>query len=133
MWTTFTYKNRISLYSIPKAAQTVYKMAQRKKNVCSDARLEGVNVDTIANYCRLLSHKYRLLIVCELLNGEKSVGEISTSTKIPLPALSRDLARLKKAGVVEAERSSRNVFYRLSDPEIVKFIEALDCVVAGKT
>ena len=79
---------------------------------------------------KLLSHPNRLLVACELMDGERSVSTIEADTGVRQPNLSRDLARLREAGVVSTRRESKQVFYRLADPRIQTLMQSLCAVFA---
>ena len=71
-----------------------------------------------AELCKTFSDPYRLIIINELRSGEKSVGELVQTLKIPQAVVSRHLALLRNKGVVTARRQGTNVFYSLTDPNI---------------
>lgn len=79
----------------------------------------------VAGLLRLLSHPNRLLVSCDLTAGEKSVSEIEANTGVMQPHLSRELARLREAGLIKARRESKNVYYRIADKRLVSLIDAL--------
>jgi ArsR family transcriptional regulator len=79
----------------------------------------------VAGLMKLLSHPNRLLIACELTEGERSVAELERATGAAQPNLSRDLARMRADGLVIARRQSKSVFYRLADDRLERLIEAL--------
>ncbi len=79
---------------------------------------------------KLLSHPNRLLVACELMDGERSVSAIEADTGVRQPNLSRDLARLRAAGVVATRREAKQVFYRLADPRIQTLMQSLCAVFA---
>jgi DNA-binding transcriptional ArsR family regulator len=74
---------------------------------------------------KALAHPSRLLICCQLREGEMSVGRIETTLGIRQPNLSRELARLREDGIVATRRESRVVFYRLQDARAGELIEAV--------
>lgn len=86
--------------------------------------------EDMAGLLRALSHPARLLIACCLAEGEKGVSDLERMTGVRQPSLSRELAKLREAGHIEARRQSKAVFYRLSDPRVAPLIAAL-CQVAG--
>ncbi|HBS31915.1 MAG TPA: ArsR family transcriptional regulator [Parvularcula sp.] len=86
--------------------------------------------EEVARLLKSLSHPVRLLAVCELMKGERSVGALEAATGAPQPTLSRDLARLRREGIVKARRQSKSVYYRLSDARAARMIDAL-CVAFG--
>jgi len=68
------------------------------------SREEMINGATRAsNLLKTLSHKDRLLILCELKAGEKSVGELGNILTLPQSPLSQHLARMRKEGLVVPE------------------------------
>jgi DNA-binding transcriptional ArsR family regulator len=78
-----------------------------------------------ADLMKALSHETRLLIVCILAQGERSVSELETLLALPQAAVSQQLARLRLDGVVAARRDGRAIFYALADGEIVQLVAAL--------
>lgn len=74
---------------------------------------------------KTLCHANRLLIACTLKEGEKNVSQIEADIGVPQPHLSRDLGRLRDAGLISARRESKNVYYSITDPRLVKVIDAL--------
>ena len=89
------------------------------------ARAEGV-----AGLLKELSHPSRLLIACALTEGEMNVSEIETEIGVPQPQISRDLARLRDGGLVNARRDSKHVYYSLADDRLSNLIDAL-CIAFG--
>jgi len=81
--------------------------------------------DEVAGLLKILSHRNRLLVACELINGEKSVSALEAATGAPQPHLSRDLARLKREGLVTARKASTSVYYSLADDRLSRVINAL--------
>lgn len=79
----------------------------------------------VSGLLRHLSHPHRLLIACDLTDGEKGVSEIEADTGVPQPHLSRELARLREAGLVVDRRESKHVYYRIADRRLTVLIAAL--------
>lgn len=79
----------------------------------------------VSGLLKLLAHPNRLLVACELMEGERSVSEIEARTGVSQPNLSRDLARLRAEGLVTARRQAKQVFYCLADARIQALVEAL--------
>lgn len=74
---------------------------------------------------KLLAHPGRLLVACELMEGERTVSVIEERTGVRQPNLSRDLARMREAGLVTPRRDAKHVHYSLSDPRVQKLVAAL--------
>ncbi len=85
----------------------------------------------VAQLLKTMAHPNRLLIACQLTSGEKSVGEIEEKGRIPQPHLSRELARLRVAGLVKARRESKNVYYRIADQRLTDLVSALCFAMAS--
>jgi DNA-binding transcriptional ArsR family regulator len=79
----------------------------------------------VAGMLKLLSHPNRLLVACELMDGERSVSQIEDNTGVRQPNLSRDLARLRAEGLVTTRRDARHIYYTLADPRISALMTAL--------
>ena len=74
---------------------------------------------------KALAHEARLLILCLLIEKEKSVTEIEQILSLRQPAISQQLARLRADGLVETRREGKNIFYSLARPEVREVIGAL--------
>jgi DNA-binding transcriptional ArsR family regulator len=66
-----------------------------------------------AQLLKTLGSEQRLLILCNLLEGELSVGELNERVDLSQSALSQHLAVLREAGLVETRRESQSIFYSL--------------------
>ena len=78
-----------------------------------------------SEFLKALAHEARLLILCMLLEEEKTVGEIEEALRLRQPAISQQLARLRAEGLVETRRDGKNIFYSLARPETREVIAAL--------
>lgn len=80
-------------------------------------------MDEIANLqadvLRALAHPRRLQIIHRLADGPVEVGALAAELGMSQPNASQHLAVMRTAGVVEAERTGREVRYRISDPDVV--------------
>lgn len=72
-----------------------------------------------------LSHETRLMILCILSEGEKSVSELEDILAMPQAAVSQQLARLRLDGLVETRREGRMIYYSIVDHEVSSVIETL--------
>lgn len=83
-----------------------------------------------AAYLKTLAHEGRLMILCHLVSGEKSVGEMESLLDIRQAAVSQMLARLRYEGLVTTRRDGKTIYYSLSDPnteEVIKLLYRLFC------
>jgi DNA-binding transcriptional ArsR family regulator len=83
------------------------------------------NAHEASEFLKALSHQVRLLILCFLFEGEKSVSEIEKMLKLRQPAVSQQLARLRADGLVETRRNGKNIYYSLARSEIRDVIHVL--------
>lgn len=68
-----------------------------------------------AELLRLLSNPNRLMILCQLVEGERSVAQLEQSLGIRQPGLSQQLAELRQSGLVATRRQSRSIHYSIAD------------------
>jgi len=78
-----------------------------------------------AKMLKSIAHRDRLLILCILSEGEKSVAELQQHSTLSQSAFSQHLAVLRKEALVETRKVSQSVYYRISNPNIAKILEAL--------
>lgn len=78
-----------------------------------------------ADLLRLLGNEKRLMILCQLADGERSVGEIQRLVGLSQSSLSQHLALLREDGIVATRRESQTVYYRIADPAAMRVIETL--------
>ena len=83
------------------------------------------NARQASEFLKALSHEVRLLILCFLIEGERSVTEIEKMLKLRQPAVSQQLARLRADGLVEARRNGKNIYYTLARTEVRDVIQVL--------
>ncbi len=74
---------------------------------------------------KALSHESRLLILCLLAEGEKSVSELEEIMDMPQAAVSQQLARLRFDRLVTTRREGRMIYYTIADEEVSSVIETL--------
>jgi len=74
---------------------------------------------------KTLGHKDRLMILCHLAGGEKSVGQIADLLEIPQSPLSQHLSRMRKEGLVDTRREAQTIYYTLKSGEASKIVEVL--------
>ncbi len=74
---------------------------------------------------KTLGHPGRLMILCNLADGERSVGDLAEDLDMSQSSLSQHLARMRSEGLVETRRESQTVYYRLRDGEARSVIKSL--------
>jgi len=78
-----------------------------------------------SEFLKALTHEARLVILCLLVEGEKSVSEIERLLSLRQPAVSQQLARLRSDKLLETRRDGKNIYYSLARPEVREIIAAL--------
>ncbi|WP_235830059.1 ArsR/SmtB family transcription factor [Algihabitans albus] len=78
-----------------------------------------------AAFLKSFANKHRLMILCTLVEGERSVGDLGERLGISQPNTSQQLLRLKAEGLIDSRRDGPTVFYRLADDKVRPMIEAL--------
>jgi DNA-binding transcriptional ArsR family regulator len=76
-----------------------------------------------ANFLKALAHEGRLMILCHLGSGEKSVTELENLLSSRQAAVSQQLARLRLEGLVSCRRDGKAIYYSLSDPKVQRTID----------
>jgi len=78
-----------------------------------------------AELLKALSHETRLLILCILTEGEKSVSEIEEIVQLPQANVSQQLARLRLDELVSTRRDGRMIYYRIANDDVESIIGSL--------
>ncbi len=78
-----------------------------------------------AGLLRALSNERRLMILCQLGDGELSVGQLLPLVGLSQSALSQHLARLREEGLVSTRRDGTTIHYRIAEPAVLKVIAVL--------
>ncbi len=81
--------------------------------------------DAAAELMRSLSHPQRLLVLCALVDGEKTVAGLRQQLAIDQVPMSQQLMRLRSDGLVESRREGTTVYYRIARPEVFTVVDAL--------
>ena len=73
----------------------------------------------------MLASENRLQILCRLLDGERSVGDLAQACGLPQPTMSQQLKRLKEAGLISGRRAGQTVYYSVQDQAVAAVLETL--------
>lgn len=79
----------------------------------------------IATFLKALGHDGRLMILCHLASGPKSVTELENLLSSRQAVVSQQLARLRFEGLVSARRDKQTIFYSILDPRVPEMIACL--------
>lgn len=90
------------------------------------ARIDPAEIYELhARVCKAIADPKRLLIINELREGPKSVGEIAIGLGFSQPNTSQHLAILRERGVVTASRSGSTIYYSLRNPKVLAAVDLL--------
>lgn len=74
---------------------------------------------------KALANEDRLLILCQLVHGERNVGELEQTLGIRQPTLSQQLTVLREEKLVSTERKGKYIYYRLASQEALQIMQTL--------
>ena len=74
---------------------------------------------------KLLANPERLLLLCQLSQGEMCVSDLEQALDIHQPTLSQQLGVLRNEGVVTTRREGKNIFYSVADPAVLQILALL--------
>lgn len=74
---------------------------------------------------KLLANGNRLMILCNLVKGKKSVSQISELVELSQSALSQHLAKMRQQGLVESDKQGKMVYYHINNPEVEAILSTL--------
>ncbi len=83
------------------------------------------NADKACRMMKTLANRDRLMLLCQLSQGEKRVGELEEVTNIQQPTLSQQLAVLREEGVVSTRRDGKHIYYKVSSAIAMSVMELL--------
>lgn len=84
-----------------------------------------------ARLLRALANDKRLVMLCLLVEGERSVGELNARVELSQSALSQHLALLRADGLVNTRREAQTIYYSLADGPAQRIIETLHGIYCG--
>ena len=81
---------------------------------------------------KALGNPERLLLLCQISQGELSVAELEAALGIHQPTLSQQLGVLRREGLVETRRDGKNVIYRVADERVLALLQTLYALYCPK-
>lgn len=85
--------------------------------------------DAACEKLRVYAQPQRLMILSCLLHGERTVGGIESATGIGQPALSQQLAELRRADMVKTRKQAKQVYYDLADEKISLCVRSMEAIL----
>lgn len=83
------------------------------------------NAVEAADFLKKVANSNRLMIVCALVDGERSVRDLEDTLGIRQPGLSQQIAELREAGLIAGRKVSKSVFYHLADARVSEFVAVM--------
>src|SRR5262249_34775825 len=102
---------------------TIYTISRKYASMKVDAKAMRVAADQASELLKALANRHRLLIICQLIDGERSVGELAGFLGIRDSTVSQHLALLRKDGLVSAARDGPTIWYSISSPPARELLE----------
>jgi len=90
-----------------------------------DLRVMRKRAGEAAAMMAALSHEARLRVLCDLVGGERSAGELVRSSGLSQSALSQHLAKLREEGLVATRRDGQSILYRIANADAARIIGVL--------
>jgi ArsR family transcriptional regulator, virulence genes transcriptional regulator len=81
--------------------------------------------DQASNLLKALAHRHRLVIICQLIEKERSVGDLADLLDIRVSTASQHLALLRKDGLVTARRDGQTIWYSIISPQAREIVRTL--------
>ena len=93
----------------------------------SDDEIDAIvnKATTASSFLKAISHEGRLMILCHLVSGEKSVTELEDLIAARQAAVSQQLSRLRLEGLVIPRRDGKTIYYRLADDKPKRVLEVV--------
>ena len=91
------------------------------------------NARRAARLLKAMSNSARLVILCQLADGERSVGELERAVGLSQSGISQHLAVLRREGVVSSRRIRQTVLYSLANPDVITVMGTLHSVFCRPT
>ncbi|WP_299154466.1 metalloregulator ArsR/SmtB family transcription factor [uncultured Tateyamaria sp.] len=96
------------------------------KNMCAeDIDKMMQNAQEASNFLKAISHEGRLMILCHLASGEKTVTELEELLSARQSAVSQQLSRLRLEGIVKPRRDGKAIYYSLTDSRSTQIMEVV--------
>jgi len=97
-----------------------YRAVRKRRAMMSPSEKDLLihNAQRASNFLRTLASENRLLILCDLVDSEKSVTELNNLLGLSQPTLSQHLARLRADGFVSTRRQGKSIYYSLSNESV---------------
>lgn len=118
---TLDMTTRLDSDANPKSRLPVFDKNMRPEDMDRMAQ----NAQRASNFLKAISHEGRLMILCHLTSGEKSVTELEELLSARQAAVSQQLTRLRLEGLVTPRREGKAIYYSLTDDRPTQIMEVV--------
>lgn len=105
--------------------------SSKKSSISLTPEQMAQHASEAAALLKALAHPARLLVLCQLVEGESSVGDLQPLTGLSMSALSQHLAVLREMELVETRRESQTIYYSLAEGPAASVLDALYAAYCG--
>ena len=88
--------------------------------------LDLESLEMAAECLKTIAHPHRLRMIQMLLSGEYTVGELAEACEIPSHMASEHLRRMKRCGLLQAERDGRKTYYNVAEPHLNQLMNCIE-------
>lgn len=110
---------------MPKTPPPAHAMELNESLSESDIDALSAQAAKASELLKAMSHEARLMILCLLLDGEKTVSEIEQSIGLAQATVSQHLSRLRLDRLIASRRDGRMIYYRIADEKVIALISTL--------
>ncbi|MGJ4952128.1 ArsR/SmtB family transcription factor [Bradyrhizobium sp. HKCCYLS20291] len=102
-------------------------MTARTARKRRDALVAGLEhrAEEAAGLLAAMANPKRLMVLCNLLDGERAVGDLAEQVGLRQAALSQHLAKMRALGLVATRRDGQTIYYRLASREVREILQTL--------
>jgi len=90
-----------------------------------DIEFSQKRAQQVAEFMKCFGSEHRLLILCQLVEGEKSVTELIEATGMAQTSMSQHLNKLRREGLIDFKRQHRILYYSIVDQNALKIMQTL--------
>jgi DNA-binding transcriptional ArsR family regulator len=108
-----------------KSKRSTRRASRPAKHVSLPAKRLQNNARDASDFLKAIAHEGRLMILCQLIDGAKTVTELAQAVNMRQPSVSQQLSRLREEKLVENRRNGKNVYYLIAHPEVRSIVATL--------
>jgi DNA-binding transcriptional ArsR family regulator len=97
----------------------------KAQSPAATAELMHQHADEAIAVLKALASHNRLLLLCQMVQGERSVGELAQALELAQSVVSQHLALLRREGIVSGRREAQSIYYRISDERVHSLMATL--------